>query len=119
MPFCPSCHKEYRDPAETCPTCQTKLVRSLPQDPEIDPEGTTLVELATFSDVPEAEMVREILEQNQIPTVQRGEVDPIGVASGAEPIALLVEKRDLERARELHDAYFAGSDIEEPEPGQA
>jgi hypothetical protein len=119
MPFCPSCRKEYGDPAETCPICQTKLVPSLPQDPETDPEETTLVELATFSDVPEAEMVREILEQNQIPTVQRGEVDPIGVASGAEPITLLVEKRDLERARELHNAYFAGNDFEEPEPGQA
>jgi hypothetical protein len=117
MPFCPSCRKEYGDPADTCEICRTKLVPSLPQ-PEEDLEGTALVELATFSDVPEAEMIREILEQNQIPTIQRGEVDPIGVASGAEPIALLVEKRDLQRARELHEAYFSGSDVNEPEPGQ-
>jgi hypothetical protein len=117
MPFCPSCREEYGDPVDTCERCQTKLISSLPEVEE-EPEGTALVELATFSDVPEAEMIREILEQNQIPTIQRGEVDPIGVASGAEPITLLVEKRDLQRARELHEAYFSGTDVNEPEPGQ-
>ena len=113
MPFCPTCRTEYGNQANICEKCKTSLVPSLTEEIEEDAGGTTLVELATFSDVPEAEMIREILEQNQIPTVQRGEVDPIGVASGAEPVTLLVEERHLRRARELHDAYFAGNDVEE------
>jgi hypothetical protein len=63
-------------------------------------------------------MIREILEQNNIQTVQRGEVDPIGIASGAEPIALFVEKKHFARARELYEVYFAGSDTEATQPGE-
>src|SRR5512146_2325177 len=118
MPFCPTCRTEYESQENTCAVCKTVLVSSLPSETDEYAQATTLVELATFSDVPEAEMVREILEKSGIPTVQRGEVDPIGVASGAAPITLLVEERHLARARELHEAYFSGSDIEEPQADQ-
>jgi hypothetical protein len=43
----------------------------------------------------------------------RGEIDPIGMASGAEPTTLLVEERDLPHAQELYEAYFAGEAIKE------
>jgi hypothetical protein len=55
-------------------------------------------------------MIKEILEQNEIRIVQRGEVDPIGIASGAEPIPLLVEERCLLHAQEIYEAYFVGSE---------
>ena len=114
MPFCPDCHTEYGSGTEICKTCNTRLVQSPSQETgDADAGSDTLVELATFSNVSEAEMIKELLEKNEIPTIQRGEVDPIGVASGAEPITLLVEARDLPRARELHEAYFAGNDVED------
>ncbi len=111
MPFCPNCRTEYASQTEFCETCDSRLVDSLPNSEE-DDEKSEAVELATFSNVSEAEMIREILEKNGIQTIQRGEVDPIGVASGAEPITLLVEERHRPRARELYDAYFAGDNVE-------
>ena len=57
-------------------------------------------------------MVQELLEGNEISTVLRGEVDPIGVSSRAAPTTLLVEERDLPHAREIYEAYFAGEGVE-------
>ena len=113
MPFCPTCQTEYPGQAESCEICKIGLVDSLPHGSEDEMGNTELVELAMFSNVSEAEMIKEILEKNSIQTVQRGEVDPIGIASGAEAIALLVEERDLRRAQELYEAYFARRDPEE------
>ncbi len=114
MPFCPTCRTEYALPMESCDICKVKLVDSLPaEESQEDDTGTELVELAEFSNVSEAEMAREILEENSILTVQRGETDPIGIASGAEPVSLLVEVRQLARARELYEAYFSGDGVPE------
>ena len=119
MPFCPTCRTEYESPTEFCEKCSSKLVDSLPPR-EVDPEDPRidLVELSEFATVSEAEMIREILEKNGIPTVLRGEVDPIGIVSHAESITLLVEERFLSQAQELYDAYFAGTDIEEARAGE-
>ena len=106
MPFCPSCKREYDLGHEACEECGVDLVDAL------EPGGLEVVELATFPDVAEAKMVKELVEQNEIRTVLRGEVDPIGVASGAEPTTLLVEERDLARAREIYEAFFAGDGVE-------
>jgi len=115
MPYCPTCRTEYLIHTESCEVCNTRLVETLPEeDAEAASSGVELVELAEFSNVSEAEMVREILEENSILTVQRGENDPIGIASGAEPVGLLVEERQLTRARELYEAYFSGNDVPEP-----
>jgi len=111
MSFCPACHREYGQQVEYCEICKARLL-------DFPLEGTGLVELAVFPDVPEAEMIKEILEKNGIQIVQKGEVDPIGAVSGADPITLLVEEKDLPRARELYEAYFAGGDVEESEPGE-
>lgn len=88
------------------------FVDSLPDDSEEEAGSTELEELATVSNISEAEMIKEILENNDVQTVQRGEVDPIGIASGTEAIALLVEESDLFRAQELYEAYFAERDTE-------
>jgi len=110
MPFCPRCKTEYISGTELCETCKVRVVDSLAEkSADEDPGSNDLAELAKFSNVSEAEMIREILEKNGIQTVQRGEADPIGIASGAEPIALLVEERHLSQAQELYRAYFAGA----------
>jgi hypothetical protein len=90
------------------------VVDTLPPQENADASagGLGLVELARFANVSEAEMIRELLEKNDIGTVLRGEVDPIGSASGAEPTTLLVEERDLPRAQALYEAYFAGDAIQ-------
>ena len=76
---------------------------------------TELVELASFPNVSEAEMIQELLEGNGIRTVLRGDVDPIGVVSGANPSTLLVEQADLKSARDIYEDYFAGEVEEEPD----
>ena len=113
MPFCPSCRAEYRPEFLRCTQCDVELVDSLPpQDPsESGPDGLKLVELASFPNASEAEMIQELLESNGVSTVIRGEADPIGAISGAEPATLLVARNDLARAREIYDAFFAGDAI--------
>jgi hypothetical protein len=114
MAFCPTCKTEYTNDIKYCRKCNIDLVDLLPEDSsEKDAGSTELVELVEFSNVSEAEMIKELLGTNGIQTVQRGEVDPIGIVSGAEPITLLVEEKDLRRARELYEAYFSLNDTEE------
>jgi hypothetical protein len=108
MPFCPKCQAEYEPPATRCERCAADLVECLPEAESAEADGLQLVELASFPNVAEAEMIKELLEHNGIRTVVRGEADPIGVASGAAPTTLLLERRDLGRAQELYEAYFAG-----------
>ncbi len=117
MPFCPSCGAEYQSGVARCTECDLEVVESLTPD-DIQEEGTDLTELASFPLASEAEMVQELLEGNGIRTVMRGDRDPIGATSGAAPTTLLVEKRDLVRATDLYDAYFAGenqAEVESPE----
>ncbi|MBZ5496551.1 MAG: DUF2007 domain-containing protein [Acidobacteriia bacterium] len=114
MPFCPECRMGYRAEFTRCPDCDVDLVESLPKDEEVtQPEesGAELVELATFPNTSEAEMIQELLEDNGIRTVLRGDVDPLFVG-GASPSTLLVEQADLERARAYYEDFFAG-DTEE------
>ena len=104
----------YRAEFTRCPDCDVDLVESLPKDEEVtQPEesGAELVELATFPNTSEAEMIQELLEDNGIRTVLRGDVDPLFVG-GASPSTLLVEQADLERARAYYEDFFAG-DTEE------
>ncbi len=120
MPVCPGCHAEYKVGVRRCKDCDLELVESTPvPNASPDPEGTfELVELATFLTVSEAEMMQELLENNDIETVLRGETDPIGSPGHAEPVTLLVEKHNLESARELYEAFFAGEDVETGQPDQ-
>jgi hypothetical protein len=117
MRFCPSCRTEYESTFELCTVCHVRLVDSL-QDENGVSLGNELVVLAQFSNGSEAEMIREILETHEIQIIQRGEADPIGIASGAAPITLLVEEKNLSRARELYDIYFAGSGVDPFQPNE-
>jgi hypothetical protein len=107
MPFCPSCRVEYNAGILRCAECDEILVEALPDETN-DTEGSGLTVLANFPTVAEAEMIQELLERNDVRTILRGEVDPIGVSSRAVPTTILVEERDLPRARELYEAFFEG-----------
>ncbi len=111
MPYCPQCRAEYRAEVSRCRDCDVDLVETLPEIKEEEESGTDLVELAEFPTASEADMIKELLEGNQIGSVLRGEIDPIGATSGASPVTLLVEQRDEERARELYEAFYAGEGV--------
>jgi len=113
MPNCPKCGSRNPDDAVTCAQCGSALLdvaRSEETLPGAADVGT-LVELATFHTLSEADMVQELLETNGITSVLHGENDPIGARSGAEPMILLVEKRDLASATDLYQAYFSGDQV--------
>jgi hypothetical protein len=114
MLSCPNCQLQYPNQTIRCEPCNVPLVDLPPQaaTPIYDDHDLDPVELAGFQNVSEAEMIQELLEQNNIKTVVQGEVDPIGIASKAETTRLLVEKKGLAQAQEIYDAYFSGNPAE-------
>jgi hypothetical protein len=120
MPFCPNCRTEYRSGFTQCPDCQMDLVESLLQPTPEDIAEDNLCKLddlealADFSNVSEAELIQELLAENQIESTLRGQEDPFYTGT-IRPATLLVEKHKLESAREIYDAYFAGQTAPAPE----
>ena len=120
MPFCPNCKTEYRSGFTQCADCNVDLVESVPQPtPEEIAEDNLcrlddLSALADFSNRSEAEMIQELLADNQIESTLRGEVYGY-ILGSVRPVTLLVEKHNLESAREIYEAYFAGQTRPEPE----
>ena len=114
MPFCPSCQSEYRPGFTHCTDCDVALVESLPETKPEEGINTAieLVELATFPDYPEAEMIRELLEENGIVTVLMSDAGA-GIAPAGFPCALLISREEVGRARALYDEYFAGNEAAE------
>jgi hypothetical protein len=124
MPFCPNCKVEYRSGITLCADCQVNLVESLPQPTPEEIEAANLYRLddlavlAEFNNISEAEMIQELLAENQIETTLRGQGDQYSIFVGSvEPVTLLVEKHNLESAREIYEAYFAGQKTQAPENG--
>jgi hypothetical protein len=60
-------------------------------------------------------MIQELLEDNGISTVLRGDIDPLGIMAGSTTITLLVKQADLFEAQKLYDGYFAGEVESEPQ----
>ncbi len=73
------------------------------------------VRLASFPNVAIGRMVCELLRNNEIDAVVSGEhfagVEPLLSAGGFSEAIVLVPSDQLDRARELYDAYFAGETV--------
>jgi hypothetical protein len=112
--FCPVCESEYEEGVTSCPDDGSDLVERLtPENTLRDHSEARFVPLHNIGSPAEAEMVVDILQQNEIrAAVQSGGADAFSpLLSSASPGALvLVDERDLDRARELYDSFF-GSDI--------
>ncbi len=109
MPFCPRCRIEYRPGFTRCSDCGVALVAELPEEDVESTPGSRVVKLAVFPTVAEAAMLKDVLEEHHIPAFVRGQTDPIGIVSGAEHVAVLVDERDLERATKIYQSYFGRS----------
>ena len=108
--FCPVCESEYKSGITKCPDDGAELVEQLtPEAGASDDSEARFVTLHTLSSPAEAEMVNDILRQNDVRSVvQSGGNDAFSpVFSAVSPgAAVLVDERDLDRARELYASFF-------------
>ena len=112
--FCPTCEAEYEPGIRRCSDDGAELVEHLTTEAgAMDDSAARFVILHTLSSPAEAEMVNDILRQNDIRSVvQSGASDSFSplfsvMAPGAQ---VLVDERDLDRARELYASFF-GDDV--------
>lgn len=108
--FCPICEAEYEAGITRCADDGAELVERLsPEAGATDDSEARFVMLHTMSSPAEAEMVNDILRQNSVRSVvQSGAADQFSplfsvMAPGAQ---VLVDERDLDRAKELYDSFF-------------
>jgi hypothetical protein len=108
--FCPTCESEYESGITRCADDGAELVDRLSVAAGAhDGSESRFVTLHTLSSPAEAEMVNDILQQNGIRSVvQSGASDQFSplfsvMAPGAQ---VLVDERDLDRARELYSSFF-------------
>jgi putative signal transducing protein len=108
--FCPICESEYQSGVTHCRDDGAQLVERLsPEAGATDDSDARFVTLHTLSSPAEAEMVNDILRQNDIRSVvQAGANDAFSpVFSAVSPgVAVLVDERDLDRAKELYASFF-------------
>lgn len=114
MAFCPNCEAEYKEGINVCPDCSLELVEELtPQNKIHDTSDGEPVPLQSFKTSAEAEMVRELLDQNGIRSFVEGGDFAVIPSSFSQEVVVMVDERDLDRAVEIYQAYF---DAESPAP---
>lgn len=122
--FCPVCESEYHAGITRCPDDNVELVDQLNSRTAIhDDSEARFVLLHNFGSPAEAEMVDDILRQNNIRSVVRsGGADTLSplLSSTALGAAVLVDERDYDRAEEIYHSIFAqdttpltGAELEE------
>src|SRR5688500_8010501 len=105
--FCPICEAEYQPGITKCADDGADLVAT--RVSVGDESEANFVTLHTLSSPVEAEMVNDILRQNGVRSaVQSGGNDQFSpVFSAVSPgAAVLVDERDLDRAKELYASFF-------------
>ena len=117
MPFCPECQAEYEEGVESCTDCGVALVAELPPDETPDVSDGEPVPFRNFSNAAEANMVKDLLEENDIRAYVSGGEFTVAPSSFSDEIVLMVDERDLERATALNDAYFGQEIPLAAEPG--
>ena len=108
--FCPICEAEYEPGITRCPDDGAELVERLDAATATDDSEARFVPLHHLGSPAEAEMVNDILSQNNIRSVvqsgQQGALAPL--LSNAEGSIILVDERDFDRAQELYESFFGG-----------
>ncbi len=108
--FCPVCEAEYETGIMRCPDDGTDLVERLTAENTVhDHSEARFVPLHSVGSPAEAEMVNDILRQNDVRSVvQSGGTDMFApLLSATSPGAMvLVDERDFDRAQEIYDEFF-------------
>jgi hypothetical protein len=108
--FCPVCESEYEAGITKCPDDGSNLVKRLTSENAAhDSSEAKFVPLHHLGSPAEAEMVKDILAQNDIRSaVQSGGADALSpLLSATSPGAtLLVDERDFDRAQEIYASFF-------------
>ena len=108
--FCPVCESEYQPGVTRCPDDGAELVPQLNSRTALhDDSEARFVLLHNFGSPAEAEMVDDILKQNNIRSVVRsGGYDTLSplLSSTAIGAAVLVDERDYDRAEEIYQGIF-------------
>lgn len=125
--FCPVCESEYEAGITECPDDGSQLVKRLTPETAIhDGSEARFVALHHLGSPAEAEMVNDILRQNEIRSViKSGGADALSplLSATAEGAIIFVDERDLDRAKEIYSSFFGddtspltGGEPEEDEP---
>jgi Putative prokaryotic signal transducing protein len=106
--FCPVCESEYEVGVSHCPDDGAELVARLDPATSSDDSEARFVHLRHLGSPAEAEMVNDILRQNNIRSaVQAGSADTLSpLLASSEGSIILVDERDFDRAQELYTAFF-------------
>lgn len=107
--FCPVCGAEYEPGITQCADDGAELVERLTPENSFDSSDARFVPLHNIGSPAEAEMVVDILRQNDIrAAVQSGGADAFSpLLSTVSPGAVvLVDERDFDRANEIYNSFF-------------
>jgi hypothetical protein len=127
--FCPVCEAEYEPGITQCPDDNTELVDQLTPDNTLhDRSEARFVSLHKLGSPAEAEMVNDLLTQNEIRSiVKSGGADAFSplLSATAEGAEIFVDERDFDRALEIYNSFFGrdttpltGGPIEGEIPGE-
>jgi hypothetical protein len=110
--FCPTCESEYEAGITRCPDDESPLVERLtPENTLHDSSEARFVSLIKLGSPAEAEMVNDILGQNDVRSVVKsGGADAFSPLLSAtdQGAEIFVDERDADRATELYNAFFGG-----------
>lgn len=102
--FCPECESEYKEGVTVCPDCRATLIPELPaSEPAKEIRWVSLTELSSQI---EAEMVKETLEKEGIPSYLKADFLTTtygirGFSLAGSRATLYVPEDQVERARTI------------------
>ena len=127
--FCTVCEAEYEPGITQCPDDNTPLVERLtPENTLHDLSEARFVSLHKLGSPAEAEMVNDLLIQNEIRSVVKsGGADSFSplLSATSEGAEIFVDERDFDRALEIYNSFFGrdttpltGGPIEDESPDE-
>lgn len=112
MKICHVCKAECEDNAELCPVCGADLTYNAQEEAEEETEEQVLnnpVLLASLDDVVSAEILRDLLTENNIPfSCDSEDEGTLKVTFGGSFISddIYVDESDFERANQIYEDFL-------------